>query len=374
MLPGRLSRYILGQLTGGVLLALVIILAMTVLVDFVELTRTIGTRSSVSALELIVLALMRAPSFVEVTLPFIFLFGVMWAMFRLNRRNELVVLRASGMSAWRFMGPGVGLALVVGVLATTVLNPLAARLSGEFERRRAEILAPTSNVVGISEEGVWLREARPEGQVVIHAERAEVGGRRLIAPTLFFYATLGNAAPTFVRRIDAREGVLVADFWQLSDAWETAPARTDETTPDPAVFHPSIAIQTTVAAERLLETMGSPETLSFWNIPNQVQLLRDAGFAAAAYELHWHQLLATPLSLIAMTVVATAASLRQARRGGFFLLAATGASVGFLLFFAESFLAAFGNTGAMPIALAAWAAPTLTLLGGLLVISTVEDG
>lgn len=367
MFPGRLARYLLGQVAGGVLLATSVILAMTVLVDFVELTRTIGTRTSVSLLQMSYLALMRAPSFVELTLPFIFLFGVMWAMFRLNRRSELVVMRASGVSAWRFMAPAAGLAIIVGMLSTTLLNPVAARLSGQFERQRASLLAPSNNVVGLSEEGVWLREAREDGQLVIHAQRAESGGRRLIAPTLFFYDAVGDEPPTFARRIDAEEGVLRAGFWQLANAWETAPDV-------PTVSHESIAIPTSLAAEGLLETIGSPETQSFWSLRRQARLLREAGFAAEAYDLHWHRLLATPLALLAMTIVATGASLRLARRGGAFQLAATGASAGFLLFFAESFLAAFGDTGAMPAPLAAWAAPGITLLGGLFVVASVEDG
>jgi lipopolysaccharide export system permease protein len=123
-----------------------------------------------------------------------------------------------------------------------------------------------------------------------------------------------------------------------------------------------------------MERISAPETQSFWTLRRQSRLLRESGFASAAYDLHWHQLLATPLSLVAMTVVATAASLRLARRGGAFRLAGLGVSVGFLLFFAENFLAAFGDTGAMPIVLAAWAAPLLTLLGGLYVIASLEDG
>jgi lipopolysaccharide export system permease protein len=367
MFPGRLSRYLLAQITRGVVVALSVILAMTVVIDFVEMTRTLGMRSEVSLLQLLLLALMRAPTLIEVTLPFVFLFGVMLAMFNLNRRSELVVMRAASVSAWRFMAPGVGLALVAGVLATTMLNPASARLSEEFERRRAAILEPGANIVGLSEEGVWLREARRDGQLVIHAREAESGGRRLIAPTLYFYDAPGDEAPTFVRRIDAEEGVLRAGFWQLSRAWETAP----DTSP---VSHESIAIPTTLVAEGLMERIGSPETQSFWNLRRQSRLLREAGFASAAYDLHWHQLLATPLSLAAMTVVATAASLRLARRGGAFRLAALGASVGFLLFFAENFLAAFGDTGAMPIVMAAWSAPLLTLLGGLYVIARLEDG
>jgi lipopolysaccharide export system permease protein len=369
MFPGRLTRYILVQVLGGVLLALSIILAMTVLVDFVELSRNLASRSQVSPLGVILLAVMRAPSFVEETLPFVFLFGVMWAMFRLNRRSELVVMRAAGVSAWRFLAPAAALALASGVFAATLLNPVAARLQGEFERQRSAMMAPTLNTVGLSEEGVWLREARPEAQIVINARRAESGGRRLIEPTLFIYDTLPNEPPVFARRYDAEEGVLRAGFWELTNAWET--------TPDPdtvAVLHELITIPTSLAAEGLLETIGSPETQSFWNLRRQARLLRDAGFAAEAYELHWQRLLATPLTLIAVTVVATAASLRLARRGGAFQLAAIGGAAGFVLFFAENFLAAFGDTGAMPVVLAAWAAPAFTLLGGLYVIASVEDG
>lgn len=367
MFAGRITRYVMTQVAGGVTLALLIILSMTVLIDFVELSRTIATRADVSALRLMFLALMRAPSLIETTLPFIFLFGVMWAMFGLNRRSELVVMRAAGMSAWRFLTPAVVIALVSGVVATTLINPAAARLSAEFERRKAAILNPGIGAVKLSEGGVWLREAREDGQLVIRADRAEAGGRRLVNATLYFYETSDDNRPAFARRIDATRAVLRAGFWQLSDAWETAPGT-------PALRHDSIAIPTTLAAEGLLETYGAPNTQSFWNLRRQGRLLNEAGFEASAYELRWHRLLALPLTLAAMTIIATAASMRLARRGGAFQLAATGAAVGFILFFADNFLAAFGRTDVLPVSLAAWAAPAVTLLGGLYVIAVVEDG
>jgi len=185
--------------------------------------------------------------------------------------------------------------------------------------------------------------------------------------TLYFYETTDEGRPAFARRIDASRAVLRAGFWQLSDAWETAPDIQ-------ALRHDSIAIPTTLSADGLLETYGAPDTQSFWNLRRQGRLLNDAGFEASAYELRWHRLLALPLTLAAMTIVATAASLRLVRRGGAFQLAATGAAVGFVLFFAENFLAAFGRTGVLPVPLAAWAAPAVTLLGGLYVIASVEDG
>lgn len=367
MFPGRVTRYVMAQIVGGVALALTIIMVMIVLVDFVELSRTLGSAAPVSPIRLMLFALMRAPSLIETTLPFIFLFGVMWAMFRLNRRSELVVMRAAGMSAWRFIAPAVMIAIIAGGISATLVNPAAARLSAEYERRRADLLNPVAGAVDLSEGGVWLREARDNGQLVIRAERAEAGGRRLINATLYFYDHDLDGRPLFSRRIDAARAVLRAGFWQLTEAWETAPNL-------PPERHDSVAIPTALAAEGLLETYGAPETLSFWDLRRQSELLREAGFQAASFELRWHRLLALPLTLTAMTLVAAAASLRLARRGGAFQLAATGAAVGFVLFFAENFLAAFGRTGVLPIALAAWAAPAFTLLGGLYVIALAEDG
>ncbi|MGD2134422.1 MAG: LptF/LptG family permease, partial [Maricaulaceae bacterium] len=347
MFPGRLARYIFFEVAMGVAIATTIILTMIVLVDFVELSRTLGTRAAVSPVRLFFLALMHAPSLIEDTLPFVFLFGVMWSMFRLNRRSELVVMRAAGMSAWRFLAPAMLFALVIGIAATTVLNPLGARLSSEFERRREAILNPGMSTVGVAEGGVWLREAREDGQLVVRAKRAEAGGRRLIDVTMYFYDLAAEGPPRFRRRIDAAEAQLRPGFWQVSEAWEFAP---DEE----AVRHNAIAIPTTLAAEGLIETIGTPESQSFWELRQQARLLREAGFASTAYELRWHRLLAMTVTLIAMTVIATSASLRLSRSGGAIWLAVAGAGVGFGLFFLESFLAAFGDTGSMPIPLSAW--------------------
>ncbi len=367
MIGSVLSRYVFFQTLLGVALALSVILAMVVLVDFVELTRTIGTRVGASPVLLGAFALMRAPMLIETTLPFIFLFGVMWSMFRLNRRSELVVMRASGMSAWKFLTPALILAVGFGVLAAVAINPAASRLNAEFERQRNALENGGDTGGDISEEGVWLRESRSDGQLVIRARAALSGGRRLDGVTLYVYELDPENRATFQRRLDAEQAVLRGGFWQLSNAWESEP----DTEP---VFHASLAIPTELDPDRLLERFGAPQSLSFWDLRRQAALLREAGFAAGPYELRWHRLLATPLTLAAMTVVAAAASLRLARRGGAFQLAIIGALVGFGLFFSENFLAALGRTGVLPIPLAAWTASTIALLGGLFVVSTVEDG
>ncbi|MCG8441363.1 MAG: LPS export ABC transporter permease LptG [Caulobacterales bacterium] len=362
-----LFRYVMLQMAGGVALAFGIIVAMIVLIDFVELSRSLGSDAQVGALGLLALALLHAPLLVETTLPFIFLFGAMWGMFRLNRHSELIVMRAAGVSAWRFLLPCIALSMLAGVFATAAYNPAAARLNDEFERRRDLIDNPDGGRIGISETGVWLREARDDGQFVIRAGRSEAGGQRLHDVTVYIYENDRLGEPVFSRRLDASEAVLRASFWQLSEAWEYAP----DVQP---LAHATISLPTELEPRRLLERFGSPNALNFWELRRQADLLRQAGFAASDYDLRWHRLLATPITLTAMTILAAAVSLRLTRRGGAFLLAVSGAVLGFGLFFTENMLAALGSSGVLPIALAAWAAPCFALLAGVFVVAGLEDG
>ncbi|HQR90840.1 MAG TPA: LptF/LptG family permease, partial [Caulobacter sp.] len=73
--------------------------------------------------QLLYLTILQAPATILVLTPFIFLFGTLGAFVGLNRRSELIAMRAAGVSAWRFILPAAVAAFVIGVLTITLLNP-----------------------------------------------------------------------------------------------------------------------------------------------------------------------------------------------------------------------------------------------------------
>lgn len=362
-----LQRYVFLEVARGVGIATGVIFVMILLVDFVSLTRDLGDLPGASPILLFTFSLMRAPTLIETTLSFIVLFGAMWAMFRLNRRSELVVMRAAGMSAWRFIAPGMLFAFLFGVFATAVVNPAAARLNAEFERRQDALSNPLGRGLDIAGSSVWLREGRPDGQIVLRAGSSRDGGRELEDVTVWQYQFDDQNMPAFRRRYDAASASLESQFWRLRDAWENEPASAP-------TRHEEISIPTALDPGRIVDRAGAPRNLSFWELPNQARRLQEAGFSHLAYSLRWHQLLALPMSLVAMTVVASAASLTHARRGGAFRLAGLAAGVGFAVYFGDTLMGTLGVGAVLPTLVAAWAAPALTLLAGLFVLATVEDG
>jgi len=107
MIGATLPRYIAGRTLRGILLAFLIVTAIIALVDYVEASRNIGTDADLSPLELLILTGLKIPKLIEQTIPFVVLFGVMGALSGMNRRSELTVMRAAGVSAWRFLRPAL---------------------------------------------------------------------------------------------------------------------------------------------------------------------------------------------------------------------------------------------------------------------------
>jgi lipopolysaccharide export system permease protein len=145
-LAKTLSAYIARQFFGwfcGVFGAIAVI---TFLADYVELIRRGGEKPRATLGRLFVMALLQSPQTAQEALPFAVLFGTMLAFWRLTRNNELVVARAAGVSVWQFLVPAVLVALLVGIFAVTVFNPIASVAEANFERLEAasSIRGPTS--------------------------------------------------------------------------------------------------------------------------------------------------------------------------------------------------------------------------------------
>ena len=80
------------------------------------------------------MAALKLPHTAQEVMPFAILFGTMLAFWRLTRNNELVVARAAGVSVWQFLTPAVLVALLIGIVAVTVFNPIASVMQARYEK------------------------------------------------------------------------------------------------------------------------------------------------------------------------------------------------------------------------------------------------
>lgn len=363
---GRLERYVVGYTLLGVAIWLSILSSVVILIQFVELSGQVGTRVDAGAAAILQLTMLRVPALIQVLLPFCFLFGGITAFVGLNRRSELVAMRAAGVSAWRFILPSAAAALALGVIAVAVVNPMAAALNARFEAQRAQMMA---NYLGDQPKDIWLRQGDDRSQIVIHAKARDTrqGTVTLRGVSLFIYEKNPQGQPEFRRRLEATEATLMPGFWRLKNVREA-------TAGDSSIRSDTLTIRSTLDSEAAMESLASPEAIAFWRLPKAIQLTEQAGFSASGYRLRFQQLLATPLLFAAMAILAAAFSLRLTRLGGLAGLAGAGVALGFVLFFFNQFAGALAKADIIPLFAAAWAPAVVAALAGVTLLCYTEDG
>jgi lipopolysaccharide export system permease protein len=362
----RIETYVLTRTLIGVFGALAVLATIVLLIDFVELSRTLGggRGHDVALNDLVELTLLGAPSKIIQLLPFAFLFGVLAAYVNLNRRSELIALRAAGVSAWRFIFPAAGAAVVIGIVTILVLNPIASLTDSAYARLNDALTAvPGANL----DKAVWLRQGDRRSQIIIRAISAGGTGVNLENVTLFVYHLDPQGGSHFSRRIEATTAQLEHGRWLLSGVREAGPG-------GQALNIPAITIASSLSERSALQHFASAQEAPFWSLPFIIARTERAGFSANLYRMQLDTLLATPVMFAGMSVLAAAFSLRLLRLGGLAGFAGSGVALGFVLFFFNQFCGALGKAEVIPPFLAAWAPPLIALLGGFTLLCYTEDG
>jgi len=357
-----LYRYLAVQFLLGVAMVYAIFLMMAFSIDIVDLlNRTAG--HNVPAATAIGMAVLQLPNLGQKMLPFAILLGGVFTFVRLSRSRELVATRAAGISAWDFLLPPLTVAVFIGVAAVTIFTPVSARMFSAFAGLEARYVKGEESQLSVSMNGLWLRQGDAQQQSVIHALRVAQQGEHLEGVLVLLYG--GN--DRFTGRIDAKSAQLRDHFWVLQDAWVSDLRGVPS-------HHDSYRLATTLTPEQIVESSTAPDALSFWDLPSYIRAAQAAGFSATRYQLYLYTLYALPAMFAAMVFMAASFSLRLGREGGVGKVILLSAACGFGVFFFQNLTTVLGRSGAVPTLLAATAPALASILIGMTLVFSQEDG
>ena len=362
-LSSTLSLYMGRQYLQSVALVFLLVIMTILIADTIELLRRASGPDKTATLEIVLqMASLHIPFMAQKALPFIVLVGGIVTFAKMTRSRELVIARAAGVSVWQFLLPVLAIAVLLGGLFMTVINPLASATTSRYEQLDATYLRGNSSLLALSQSGIWLRQGDSEGQSVVHAERIDRETMTLYDTIIFRYAKKDQ----FVGRIDAAEARLEDGYWNLKDALFSAPDEPARPGRTPACrpTSPWSASRTASRRRKPCPSGHCPVSSRCWRSP---------AFSSVKHRLHWHSLLAAPLLLCAMVLIAATFSLRFTRRGTWMLVLG-GLLTGFLLYFVSDLVLALGLSGKLPPVLAAWTPAGIFTLLGVAGLFHLEDG
>ena len=205
-MTGTLARYFGLRFLTTLVAVLFGIFGLVILLDYVETMRRFSDAPNVSALLVAKTSLFRVPQITERILPFCVLIGAMSCYLGLSRKLELVVSRAAGMSAWQFIAPAVFVALGVGVIGTTIYNPIAAVLQEKAKRIEADLTGNNENGLRATVNGFWVTQRSDKGQSILNAPTSRDQGAVLNNVTAFVF----DHDNRFLERVAATTATLQA--------------------------------------------------------------------------------------------------------------------------------------------------------------------
>jgi lipopolysaccharide export system permease protein len=334
------------------------------LIDFTELSNRFGNLEGFSSSLGLYITVMRLPFILSVAIPFVVLAATMTTLIQLNKKNELVVARSVGVSAWQFLLPLWLAALLFGLFSIFVINPISAYGYSAATEAESTFRGEKRSSSPLDDNRPWLRQdSENGGSFLIGAERVS-GNGIILLNAVFLEVDKDNR---IIRRLDAARARLAQDRWVLSDAIASKVGQSNEelgqffvpTDIDPAVIR---------------EALVPPELVPFLQLPEQINAAKSFGVTSAPYRMQFQSLLSMPLLLIAMTLIGATVSLKFARFGQSERMILGGIIAGFMLYVITEVTKSFGGAGIISPIIAAWLPVAASSMFGIAYLLHREDG
>jgi len=311
-------RYLAAEIyraSAIVLLALMGLFTFFNLID--ELDRLSATFTVANLLYLEALSL---PTQLYELLPIGLLIGSILALAGLAQRNELVILRVSGISGMRLLMMLWAITIPLMVLAMLLSEYIAPRTEIQANEASLEIIGRAGG--GRLSSGYWFREKGQDGTVrIINIKRLQSQGHVQNITVYLLDEKLNLKSMT-----EAKSGVLKDEELRLDESVVTKihpdAIRFLETTTVP--HDPLVEIdntQTTVLdtalnSERLLARILTPERMAATDLIDYISYLEENQLQTTRQVVALWRKFAYPFSLLVMITIAAPISFMQTRRGG----------------------------------------------------------
>lgn len=360
--PKIISQYIIRQFLMSFFAVMLTLGAIILLFDIIEVMKKEAV-SSFGFSNILTLGLLKLPNMILTILPFIILIAAIIVFRRLTKSHELVIIRSAGQSVWQFITPLLLTSFIIGVFSVTVFNPFSAAMFNKYQRMDDD----RKGIPHISSsQGLWLREHRDGKMYVLHALGLHQDKYELNLKNVSILVF--SDENVFLRRIDAAKAILNESFFELKDARNYENGKVIEK-------NDVLKIPTELTLGKIQENFASPETISFWALPEIITFFENSGFSAHSHRLHLQSLLVSPFLLMTMILIAAVFTVDpNQRRGGSALKVSAAIACGFLLYFMTRITYAMGFSTALPIAFAVWSPPLIFAFISIAVLLHQEDG
>ena len=287
----------------------------------------------------IILSFFYVPSLFYNMFPFVILLSGIWFFLTIKRTDEVIALKLSGLSNFSVIIIPSIVVIILGIFFITTINPITSVLVKKYEKTKGSYEKDQDYLAAITINGIWIKEKNN----IIRA--AKLDRNKLLNVTIYEF----NDENNFVKRLEASHANISSKHWILNDV---KVIDRDGKIIDENISN--ITYKSIYDINQIKTLYSNLDTISFWNINDEIKILEDRGYSTSEMRSKLHQSLAFPFFLLSMILLSGVISL------GFYLkdnnwnyiFISIISSV--LIFYFNRFSAALGKTDKLPIEVSVW--------------------
>lgn len=348
-----LNRYFCKQFLMWFGIVMLFLCTVIGIFEGIELLRRSMSRPDIPLYTLLEMIILKIPSLIQRLLPFVVLLSGLLCFGRMQSNHESLAFQAIGYSIWQFLRGIALLSVALGLLNLSIVLPLTSAFTSRLAYLEETLFNRTLHRLSVGTSGIWLKEKSKKNQqyMIIHGESFTPGSTGLQQAVFYIF----KDDNTLLERIDAPRATL-----SKQKKWILQNASVDGDFPQTKRSIPSSLDQ-----KQLQESHIPPQAISFWDLPKTIAMLEKTGLSVIDYKLFWHEQIAKILMFVAMLVISVVFSFHFERHKSQTVPIVMALAFGFFIFFMSDIIYVLGLSQRLPIWLAAWIPPSISLLLGV---------
>ena len=275
--------------------------------------------------------------------PFIILLSVIWFFLKIKKSDEVTAMKVFGMSNFSIiMVPGL-ISILLGIFFVTSINPITSVLVTKYETIKGDYERDLDYLAAITENGIWIKEKSLGKNTIIRSPHLE--NENLVEVTIYEFDEDIN----FLRRIEAESANINSFKWNLQNV-KIIDSEGKIISNNIENFSYSSAYD----LKKIKSLYSNLDTISFWNIEDQIRLLEERGYSTREMETKLHRSLAFPFFLLSMLLLSGVFTLGTniKENNSTYIFIAIISSV--IIYFFNDLSSVLGKTEKLPVSISVW--------------------
>ena len=361
--PSRtISLYLSRLFIGRIVSVLVMLVMVLQLLDLLSESGRILAHPGNGEAQIWTYVSLRAPQLVARFLPYSVLLATLFTFFPLNQNSEIIAMRAAGLSAHQILAPMMATAMVVSGVSFAFNESVVARSNATLKAWQGVEYGEVPHESG-TRTNVYVTDRTSNG--ILYAQTLTGSGSAMQMRDVTWYDRDPQGVVT--AQVRSAHAHYAAPGWALDSPRGFTVATT-------ASAHPAmVVVGRGISPAQIDLSTVNPDGENIIELAHTIAAQQSSGHRTSELEGQWWHKLSGPLSAVLMPLLGAVAAFGLARSGQLLLRAVAGMALGFTYFVIDNAALAFGNFGAYPPLIAAWAPFFLFLAVGETVLIRTEE-